>query len=343
MLATLNSRQIVDEIVKDTMKDNDPHDAVQISPDVVQASRLSSEAPTLAPEFKRLAPEFTARPEPKFMPEPKILPEPKVTPVLEPQAAPPSVDTAVRVTASDGHGRPKRSAAGRWLRGAFVTFLFAGGSAAATIAWEKHGDTANQLLAEWTPALASLLPSTSQTAPVAAAQEAPPVAQDQTTDQTTAAPAAPIVTAAAAPAATQPDATQTVESMTRDIAAMAQQIEQLKANIAELKAGQEQMVREMAKPSASKPVAEVKPPVDPRARVSALPPRAPAPMPPPVRKPKPVASHTYVPSYSPAPLAPPPPPSQAAAVPPPVAPPVATTQAVADDDGPIVRPPMPLH
>lgn len=336
MLATLNSRQIVDEIVKDTMRDNDPHDAVQISPDVVRASRLTSEAPTLAPEF-------TARPEPKFAPEPKLSPEPKFIPVSAPPAAAPSVDTAVRVTASDGHNRRKRSTAGKWLRGAFVTFLFAGGSAAATIAWEKHGDIATQKLAEWTPALMSLLPSTSQTTPVAAAQAAPPVAPDQATDQTAATtPAAPVVTAAAAPAATPADATQTVESMTRDIAAMAQQIEQLKANIAELKTGQEQMVREMAKPPAPRPVAEVKPPVDPRARASALPQRAPAPIPPPVRKPKPVASHSYMPAYSP-PLAPPPPPSQAAAVPPAAAPPVATMQAVADDDGPIVRPPMPLH
>lgn len=344
MLATLNSRQIVDEIVKDTMRDNDPHDAVQISPDVVRASRVTAETPTLAPEF-------TARPEPKFAPEPKINPEvnpePKFAPVSAPHAAVPSVDTAVRVTASEDHSRTKRSAAGKWLRGAFVTFLFAGGSAAATIAWEKHGDTATQLLAEWMPALASLLPSTSQTAPVAAAQAAPPVAQaappvaqeqDQTTDQTAATPAAPVVTATAAPTATQTDATQTAESMTRDIAAMAQQIEQLKANIAELKAGQEQMVREMAKPPVPKPVAEAKPPVDPRARLSALPPRAPAPIPPPARKPKPVVSHSYMPAYSP-----PPPPSQAAAVPPPAAPPAATTQTVADDDGPIVRPPMPLH
>ena len=59
--------------------------------------------------------------------------------------------------------------------------------------------------------------------------------------------------------------------MTRDLAAMAQQIEALKANIAELKAGQEQMAREMAKPPAPKPVAEAKP-VDPRARVATLPP-----------------------------------------------------------------------
>lgn len=334
MLATLNSRQIVDEIVKDAVKDNDPHDAVQISPDIVRASRVSSEAPTLAPEF-------TSRPEPKFAPEPRIHPEPKVSPI--PQAAAPAVDTAVRVTASDDP-RQKRSSAGKWLRGAFVTFLFAGGSAAATIAWEQHGDTATRMLAEWTPTLASLLPSTSETAPVAATQGTPPAAQDQTADQTAAPPAAQVAataTPAATPAATQADATPSVESMTSDIAAMAQQIEQLKTDIAELKAGQEQMVREMAKPAAPKPVAEARPPVDPRARVSALPPKAPAPMPP-VRKPKPVVSHTYRPAYSPAPLAVPPP-SQAAAVPPPAAPPAATTQTVADDDGPIVRPPMPLH
>jgi len=343
MLATLNSRQIVDEIVKDTVKDNDPHDAVEISPDMVLASRPISGAPALAPEI-------ATRPEPKidpkFAPERTINPEPKFSPVLEPQTAAPSVDTAVRVAASDGR-RQKRSSAGKWLRGAFVMILFAGGSAAATVAWEKHGDTARQMLAEWTPALTaltSLLPSTSQTAapmpaaPVTAAQAAPPAepaATDQATDQSTQpATPPPVQVAAAAPVATQPDPAQSVQSMTRDLAAMAQQIEALKANIAELKAGQEQMAREMAKPPAPKPVAEAKP-VDPRARVSTLPPRSPAP---PVRKPKPVVSQTYMPAYSPAPPAP----SQAAAVAPTAAP-VATTQAVADDDGPVVRPPMPLR
>ena len=347
MLATLNSSQIVDAIVKDTVKDtvkdNDPHDAVQISPEMVLAARSVSVAPTLAPEI-------TARPEPKFAPEPKagreINLEPKFSPVTEPQAAASSVDTAVRVTANDGPARRKKSAAGKWMRGAFLTFLFAGGSAAATIAWEKHGDTARQMLAEWKPALAELLPTTSQTAPVAAAQAAPPAAQaatDQTADQPAAQAAAaqpvappPVQVAAAAPAATQTD---TVQSLTRDLGLMAQQIETLKASIAELKAGQEQMAREMAKPPAPKPVVEAKPPIDPRARVSALPPRAPAPTPPLVRKPKPVVSHTYMPASSPQPLAPPPPPSQAAAA----APPAATTQAVADDDGPVVRPPMPLR
>ncbi|WP_342730346.1 hypothetical protein [Bradyrhizobium sp. B117] len=336
MLATLNSKQIVDEIVKDTIKDNDPHDAVQISPDMVLASRPISVSPALAPDI-------ATRPEPKFAPEQKI------SIVYGPPAAAPSVDATVRVEAGDGHGRRKRSAVGTWLRGASVAFLFAGGSAAAAIAWEQHGDTARQMLAQWTPVLASLLPATSQllpstpqTAPVAAAQaappaaaDAPPAAIDQTADQSASPPPAQ---PAAATAATQPDATQSMESMTRDMAAMAQQIEQLKTTIAELKAGQEQLAREMTKPPVPKPVAEVKP-VDPRARVSAIPPR---PAPPPVRKPKPVVSRTYMPAYSPAPLAPPPPPSQAAAAPPPVAP-VTTTQAVADDDGPVVRPPMPVH
>jgi hypothetical protein len=336
MLATLNSRQIVDEIVKDTVTNNDPHDAVQISPDIVLASRPLSVAPALAPEI-------TPRPEPKidpaFLLKPRMNPEPRFSTVAEPQAATPSVDTAVRVAASDGLSRQKRSSAGKWLRGAFVTMLFAGGSAAATVAWDKHGDTARQMLAEWTPALASLLPSTSQTAPVAAAQAAPPADQaatDQAADQTAAPPATQV--AAAAPTTTQSDAAPSVQSMTRDLAAMAQQIEQLKANIAELKAGQEQMAREMAKPSAPKPVADARPRVDPRAQMSALPPRPAAP---PVRKPKPVVSQTYMPAYSPAPPAPPPP-SHASAVPPPAAP-VTTTQAVADDDGPVVRPPMPLR
>ncbi|MGY4507342.1 hypothetical protein [Bradyrhizobium sp. USDA 3650] len=341
MLATLNSRQIVDEIVKDTVTNNDPHDAVQISPDIVLASRPLSVAPALAPEIK-------SRPEPKIDPaftlKSRMDPEPKFSPLVEPQAAAPSVDTAVRVAAGDGLSRQKRSSAGKWLRGAFVTMLFAGGSAAATVAWEKHGDTARQMLAEWTPVLASLLPSTSQTAPVAAAQAAPPADQtatdqaatDQATDQSTTPPATQV--AAAVPTATQSDPASSVQSMTRDLAAMAQQIEQLKANIAELKAGQEQMAREMAKPPAPKPVADAKPRVDPRAQMSALPPRPAAP---PVRKPKPVVSHTYMPAYSPAPLAPPPP-SHVSAVPPPAAP-VTTTQAVADDDGPVVRPPMPLR
>jgi hypothetical protein len=87
----------------------------------------------------------------------------------------------------------------------------------------------------------------------------------------------------------------------------------------------------MAKPAPTKP-AEARI-VDPRAKLSALPPRPAAP---PVRKPKPMV---YTPAYAPAPM--PPPQSQAAVVPPP--PPPASTSQIVDDDGPVVRPPMPVR
>ena len=335
MLATLNAKQIVDEIVKDTVKDNDPHDAVQISPDIVLASRPGSAAPALAPE---IAP----RPEPRFAPSPARPPEPTINVVYGKPAAAPPVDTDVRIAASDGPAPKKRSAVGKWARGAFVAFLFAGASVAASIAWEQHGDTAKKVLDEWTPVVASLMtslmPATSQTAPVAASQPAAPPAQAAAEQATAPSAPPPPAQAAVAPAAAQPDPAQSVQAMTNDLAAMAQQIEQLKANIAELKAGQEQMAREMAKPPVPKPVAAETRPVDPRARAAALPQQPAAP---PVRKPKPPVTRTYMPASSPAPLAPPPP-SQAAVMPPPAAP-VTTTQAVADDDGPIVRPPMPLR
>ena len=334
MLATLNAKQIVDEIVKDTVKDNDPHDAVQISPEIVLASRPVNVSPALATEIApRPEPKFA--PEPKFVPEPPRAPEPTINVVYGKADAAPPVDTAIRVTTSDGLVTRKRSAAGKWLRGAFVAFLFAGGSVAASIAWEQHGDTAKQILAEWKPVLASLMPSTSQTMPVAAVQADDGPAQ-AAVEQSVVPSASPLPTQAGVPpAAAQPDPAPLVQSMSNDLAAMAQQIDQLKANIAELKAGQEQMAREMAKPAAQGPAAAETKPVDSRARAAASPPQPSAQR---VRKPKPPVTRTY----SPTPLAPPPPPSQASAAPPPAAA-VATTHAVADDDGPIVRPPMPLR
>ncbi len=335
MLATLNSKQIVDEIVKDAS--NDPHDLLDISADVIRASRADKPLP-------KLATEFTIRPEPKIqshridipearMEAPRILITPAAPAPAAPSATAPSVDTAVRATASDTRVARKRSLVGKWLGGAAMTMLFALGSAGATIVWHKHGDTAKQMIATWVPTFAT---SPAQATATIAEQPTADTQQAAVTEQTAVPPTipaqttpAPVQTAAVTAA---PDATQSVQTMTRDLAAMAQQIEQLKANIAELKSGQEQMAREMTKPVPPKPV-ETRA-VDPHAKLSALPPR---PAPPPVRKPpKPVTQ-----TYAPIPIAPPPR-TQAAALPPPPPPPVAQPQ-LADDDGPVVRPPMPLR
>jgi len=310
MLATLNSKQIVDEIVKDTVKDNDPHDVLDISPEIVFASRPDKAAPMLAPDSAGRS-------------------EPKINVAPETPAAAPSVDTAVRAAASDLHVTRKRSSIGKWLGGAFVTMLFAAGSGATTVAWQAHGDSAKAMIAAWMP---TLVASPSQATPPATEQPASPAPQATAADPPAEQPATPAQAQDNSSAsATAPDAAQSLQSMTHDLAAMTQQIEQLKANIAELKVGQEQMAREMAKPAPPKP-AEARI-VDPRAKLSALPPRPAAP---PVRKPKPMV---YTPAYAPAPM--PPPQSQAAVVPPP--PPPASTSQIADDDGPVVRPPMPVR
>lgn len=105
MLATLNPKQIVDEIVKDTVKDNDPHDAIQISPDIVLASRPISVAPALAPDI-------ATRPEPKFVPEPKASFERKIS--LEPGSVLSQV--AGGTPALCRHRHPRRRE--RWCRSA---------------------------------------------------------------------------------------------------------------------------------------------------------------------------------------------------------------------------------
>jgi hypothetical protein len=321
MLATLNAKQIVEEIVKDTVKDtikdNDPHDALDISPDVVLASRATKDAPALAPDI-------AIRHEPKISADPEA-----------PAAAPP-VDSAIRAAANDLHVARKRSSIGKWFSRAFVTILLAGASAAATVAWHTHRDTAKQMVAEWMPALVA---SPSLAPPPVADEPAQPVPQAAAADRPAEQPAAPAQvqdSAAATATAASPDTTQSLQGITRDLAAMGQQIEQLKATVAELRAGQEQMAREMAKTTQPKP-AEART-IDPRAKLSALPPRPAAP---PVRKPKPVYTSASTRTYAPVPIAPLPQ-SQAAAVPPQPAP-APAPQAVADDDGPVVRPPMPVR
>ena len=307
MLATLNA------------KENDPHDALDISPDVVLASRSDKQAPTLAPEIASPL-------------ERKIqIAADQVA--ADAASAAPSVDTAVRAALHDYHTTRTRSSIGNWFGRAFLTLLFAGGSAAAAIAWQAHGDTVTDMVTAWIPALTA---SPSQAPAEQPASSAP---QAVATDDTAAQAAAPVQQpdgATATAAAVAPEATQSLQSMAHDLAAMGQQIEQLKATVAELKAGQEQMAREIAKPPPAKP-SDARG-LDPHARMSALPPRPPTAS---VRKPKPGSAPAATPTSAPAPIAPAPP--QAAYVPPPPAPAPLLQQTTADDNGPIVRPPMPVR
>jgi hypothetical protein len=313
-------------LLRELTRDNDPHDALDIAPDVVLAARADREFSTLAPGSLR-------RP---FEPQIHLASN---TPA---GASAPSPEATFRVAADDHVPVPGlRSSKRKWATRALLAFLFALGSGAAAEGWRHYNGPAKQLIANWTPwtvatssPQANPAPTEQQTSPdvqAAAAAPAAPAQPATSAQPATAAPATETVATSAAP----PDEAQLMQSM-------AQQIEQLKASVEQLKAGQEQMARDIAKGSEAKAseakasVADVRTP-DPNLRPRIAAPRLP-PAPPRAvaaqRKPKP--TFTAVQPAPPAPL-----PAVAPPAPLPVEPEAQT--AVETDGNPVVRPPMPVR
>jgi chemotaxis protein histidine kinase CheA len=298
---------------------NDPHDMLEIAPDVVLVARAAAEFPSLAPDAAH-------RPLDR---------QPNMGSGSSAAQATPRVDTSFRATDTSG-GRSQ----GTWARRAAIAFLFALCSAFAAAAWERYSDDAQATVAGLTPqiipALMSWLPLQK---PTTAAQTDPaPVTQaaastDEAAPSLAAQPAVG-ATAAAAPAAAAspaPDQTEALRSMARDLANLTQQIGELQASIAQLKANQEQMARDKAKAPEPR-VSEVRPaaPAEPRPTRLGAPPRSLGTLP--VHRSRP-------PAYPPAQTAYVPPPPVAAPMQ--VAPPAPV--AAQPDGDPVVRPPMPVR
>jgi hypothetical protein len=309
-------------LLKELTRDNDPHDALDITPDVVLAARADR-------EFSTLAPGSVSRPS-----EPQI----HLASNAPAGASAPSPAATFRVTDADHVPVPgRRSSRRKWATRALLAFLLALCSGAAAEGWRHYGGPAKQMIANWTPwtvatssPQANPAPTEQQTSPdVQAAAAAPAIPAQSATP----APSTDAVATSAAP----PDEAQLVQSM-------AQQIEQLKASVEQLKAGQEQMARDVAKASDAKAsdakasVADVRAP-DPNLRPRIAAPKLP-PAPPravvaqPARKPRP--TFTAVQSARPPPL-----PAAAPPAPLPVEPEAQTT--VETDGNPVVRPPMPVR
>ena len=232
-----------------------------------------------------------------------------------------------------------RPASGNFARGV-VMGLFALGSAICAAAWQHYGDDARTMLAQWTPAfaLASTPPAEK---PAAAAQASASPVQAAVAEPASAQPASFGQAVANAVPAAAPDPSPALQSMARDLAAMGQQISELKATIEQLKANQAQASqlqptqspvppREQVRTEArlTEPAALVRPRiVMPPAHATAAP----------SRKPKQVFPYAPI-AAAPSPAAPAPVPPTAAA-PPQAASPLQT----AEDGGPVVRPPLPLH
>jgi hypothetical protein len=309
----------------------DPHDVFEIAPGVVLSARADQSSPTLAPD----AISHVSAPHAAIVPDA----------IASDAAAPvPPVDTTFRATSVDDIlVQNDRTSRERWIGRALMS-LFAMFAAVAAAAWQHYGDTARHMIASWVPpfAVASSPPAQKPAAAQPAASVVQAAAQTPAPTQTPA-PAAPAVApasaAAAAPAAVSTDMAQ-LQSMTRDLAAMGQQMEQLKASIAQLRAGQEQMAQQMsrdfARPSEARP-AEARS-TETRAaehsRISPLPPRSPAA---PLRKPKPALAPTPAAMVSPLPA----PSAAVAPLPPPPAPPPQAT--IQPDGETVVRPPLPVR
>lgn len=296
-------------------RDNDPHDVLEIAPDVVLVARAAAEFPSLSPgAMQRPAPSGTGSAAPPM----------------------PMVDTTFRAAAVD-IGRRRT---GKWVISALVAFLFAFGSAFATAGYERYGDEARAMIANYTPAISltswlpwftagSATPAATQTA-AAAPQLAAPANQDAVPPAAATAP--PTQSAAAAPASPA-DSTQMLQSMTQDLANLQQQVGELKASLADLKAGQDQLSHEMARAAETVKAAEAR--IEPP-RPKLLPHLATAPAL--LRKPKPAIypQAAYNPPMPPPPGAPPP-----VQIAPQPAPASLATQP--DTDAVVVRPPMPVR
>lgn len=342
--------------MQSTLKDADPHDIFAIEPSF--AATRTDAAATLAPAGAGMG--AAGQREPYFGPTLAPSPVPQVAPAANPAppaATVPPVAPTYGAASHDGklhdirlEREPRPTS--KWAIRAFW-FAFAIVSAMGAAAWQHYGHRVKQMVVEYVPqaeALASLLPGKAAPAPV---QATPPAAQAAAADQPADTPpaAAPQDVAAATPAAAAvpapvaaaaPDQTQLLQSMAHDLAAMGQQIEQLKTSIDQLKASQDQLTQRVVRTTETRAVEPR--PVAPRPRAAIAPPTAPhtAVAPPPVRRP----AQAYIP----------PPPAAAAPLPPPVtaAPPaVAAPRPLqsqqqssvvdADDNGPVVRPPLPLR
>ena len=215
---------------------DDPHDVVVVAPDIVRVAPANDELSDLLQQAARHSAAAQTRPASD----------------LSASATVPPVDTTFRpaavgdVPAMGNHGSMVRQV----MRGV-VALLLATSIGLAGVVWKSYGEVAKKQFAKWTTELvltSSLPPET----PADAAQPAPPVVQADAAAAASTRPAEPAPSAAenvAPAAAASAQSAPLVQSMSRDLASLGQEVEQLKASIAELKAGQQQASRDVAKVS----------------------------------------------------------------------------------------------
>jgi hypothetical protein len=300
---------------------DDPHDLIAVAPGVVQVAPSGPGNPTDEELSSLLRAAARQRSDAQTR---------RSDVATGPSA--PAVDTTFRPAAVNNVRGVRSSIGRRTIRG-IIGFVLALCIVVGAAAWQSYGDAARQMVARWVPQL-GLAPSGSPQDSGLAGQPSPPAVQ---ASEVTAAPeqSAQSAPQGVAPVAASPTEAPTLQSMVRDVAALGQKVEQLKATIEQLKASQEQMSRDVAKGSEAKP-SEAKA-SEPNLRPRTSPP-APRPAVVPARKP---ISALRQPQVTAAPVSPPPPAPYYGQRQPEPSPPAA--QLVDPEASSVPRPPLPLH
>lgn len=172
----------------------EPQSPIAIDPEVILAARADRIASGGASDAVRRSPERQG-----YAPA---------------SGAPPALDTTFRASHADAMpDKSERSSFGRWVLRIVATLLFAIISAVAAASWQNYGDHWQELVARWTPRISlSSTKSDNPAAPVTASTSPAPAPSPDS-----------------APAVVASDSTELLQSMSRDLAALGQQVGDLKA------------------------------------------------------------------------------------------------------------------
>jgi hypothetical protein len=241
---------------------DDPHDCVVIPPDAVRVA--PSDAAPSDDEISNLL-----RSAARQHSDAQTGAQPDQESVVPP------LDASFRPSAVNDDFAPRR---GRVTR-AIAAIVLAACIGGAAVAWQASGYAAKKLVGKWIPQFAltgsltlDKLGLTATSAPppggpaeadatsAAPAPDAQPASGQATATQETATPA-PAQAAESTASNTEPsDSAPLLQSMARDLANARKEVEALKTSVAELKASQQQMARELAKASEQTAHAKLTPP-----------------------------------------------------------------------------------
>jgi hypothetical protein len=321
---------------------DDPHDFVVVSPDQVRVAPSDNDELT---DLLRAA----ARQHSES--------DNSTAPNRSGSAPVPAVDTTFRATAVNDDQPARGTTFGRRAMRAIAALVLTIGIGAAALTWQTFGYAARKAVFKWAPqwAITASLPLEKLGLGTKSAPSDDPAVTDATPAQGAPEGSTPESGAAgngsagntvANSAASSSDPAQLLQSMARDLANVSQEVEILKASIAELKASQQQTTRDIAKVSDKAPEQNAKAKMvtaPPRPAVVAA--RKPAPIYSPTPTPAPPpAAYRAPPSYSPATQAAVAPPTPSTAAQPYVPPPPIPLQPQAEPGfASVPRPPMPVQ